>query len=225
MTIAFAMAPKAKQRRQESTQHLCRICNVWIADNKLQRDQHESGAKHIANRQKLLREIAEKNEKARAEERKGGRSTEGGGRAVQELMEIALKATQGKILEPEKPADEKTYVENNVGVEESDQQVDENGYPISANALFEWTAVGDENDEGANSQEKEAELLEQSAREAELHRVIAEEVAGMKRRFEEEHGASSINKEDGDDAEERTEAFSSFKKRPPAAGRKKRRKR
>ncbi|PXF42317.1 hypothetical protein BWQ96_07952 [Gracilariopsis chorda] len=216
------MAPKAKQRRQETTQHLCRICNIWIADNKLQRDQHESGAKHIANRQKLLRQIAEKNEKARAEARKEGRSTEGGSRAVQELMEIALQATQGKILEPEKTDIDKS------DVEQSDQQVDEKGYPTAANSLFEWIAVADENDGDTNGQEEEEEeegRLEQSAQEAELHHVITQQVAGVKRTLGREPVVSSVKEEDKEDAQERTDALSSFKKRPPAAGRKRRRKR
>ncbi|CAN8067459.1 unnamed protein product [Agarophyton chilense] len=217
------MSPKAKQSRRGPTQHLCKICNLWIADNRPQRDQHEAGAKHIANRQRLLREIAERNEKQRAQERREGKRTSGHNesRAIQQMMEIAMQATQGEIK----------LVENVEGEKQEavipGQEVDENGYPLSAESVFHWTEVTEEDVRASQDGEGDGEAHTEGFEfeEEQGEQVIAKLVSkkwesGVKRVRESEE----VNASPTEDAEERFTALATFTKRKAPAGRKKRRK-
>lgn len=50
-----------KRKWDDENRFLCKVCNLWIANNKAQRDQHESGSKHKAAQANLIKEIAKKN--------------------------------------------------------------------------------------------------------------------------------------------------------------------
>ncbi|KAI0567440.1 Zinc finger C2H2 domain containing protein [Gracilaria domingensis] len=217
------MPPKTKQSRRQQTQTLCKICNIWIADNKAQRDQHESGAKHIANRQRLLREIADRNEKERAQARREGRRIAGGNDslAVQHMMEIAMKATQGEIKESEIVEDNR---QERVAI--SGQEVDENGYPLPANTAFQWTTVAEEDWCSLRNEHEEERIVSDFDQEEEHEEkdvaVFAEKRGkpSLKRELESDETIVAPN----EDSEERSAALATFKKRKAASGRKRRRK-
>mmetsp|Transcript_37092 Transcript_37092/g.148018 ORF Transcript_37092/g.148018 Transcript_37092/m.148018 type:complete len:245 (-) Transcript_37092:900-1634(-) len=51
-----------------NARHHCKYCKVWIADNKIQRRQHEEGLKHKDNVERFISNMKEENQKKKQEE-------------------------------------------------------------------------------------------------------------------------------------------------------------
>lgn len=104
-----------KRKRQEETRTWCNVCNLWIADNRLQREQHEFGTRHTTAYAKLIKDIAEKNKARRsAEQRKSSSSASAGiqtagasykSSAAFQFLEKAFASAQGAQLSAAKPAE------------------------------------------------------------------------------------------------------------------------
>lgn len=52
---------KRKRADNDTTRTWCNVCKIWIADNRAQRQQHESGSKHKAVLAKLVKDISHRN--------------------------------------------------------------------------------------------------------------------------------------------------------------------
>lgn len=87
-----------KRKWDDENRFLCKVCNLWIANNKAQRDQHESGAKHKAAQANLIKQIAQKNalreKESEARAPRDIKQQHGAG----QLLEHALRAV-GKPLD------------------------------------------------------------------------------------------------------------------------------
>lgn len=151
-----------RKRTQSSGQTWCNVCKIWIADNRAQRDQHETGSKHKAAQAKLIKDIAVKNEMARASEQKtptassAADSTVGKQSAAEQLLESAVSynsfvhtITQHLPLSTEQAACETfpNVVSSEDRVEKRslpEDDLDENGFPLPANVVMpKWTLIED----------------------------------------------------------------------------------
>lgn len=133
----------------------CKVCKVWIADNRVQREQHEQARKHREALQTLLKEIADKNQqKAEREEIIQRTETRPSKTAAvtTAFLEQAASVT-AKLLREESPAD----VDGSGGGEDErpdkteygksgEKLLDANGYPLPASAIYGvWETVEDGN--------------------------------------------------------------------------------
>lgn len=88
-----------KRKWDDENRFLCKVCNLWIANNKAQRDQHESGSKHKAAQANLIKEIAKKNALRQKEnEADAPRGVNKQQHGASQLLEHAMKA-MGNPLE------------------------------------------------------------------------------------------------------------------------------
>lgn len=152
-----------KGRKSEGNRRWCKICNVWIADNKAQREQHEQAKKHRDALKALLAEIARKNKKASdvapcAFGGVGQQSGSGNGRAVAQLLSAVARGTSESNIQSfcETPQDTKRGKE--IGVPDSSARrvelLDANGFPLPVGEVYgEWRAAADNHDdrEGSDS--------------------------------------------------------------------------
>lgn len=165
-------------KRSSASRTLCKICNVWIADNKIQKRQHEEAAKHKQAKVALLKEIAEKNERKAKEERKAAALALGGTGAgpptgnsaavAQQLLETAAGAGANRntktthcpskrpleIDAQENPGDNITG-DSAAGELPAREALDENGFPLPATAVYgQWQPVANDDAEQAQDSEQ-----------------------------------------------------------------------
>lgn len=198
------MSTKREQGRQ--SQKWCKTCNLWIADNKVQIEQHENGSKHRTATEKLLKDIAKKNEAKRRDEQAKESTTETKKRkasqAAADLLTHVTKFShvpvrhENDLKVKENPQEEDDFVK----VETT--ETDENGYPLPAEKVYgEWTVVEDENhDDDEENDEKPDEKNKEN---------------------------KSVDKEEKEDETVHTRAIfeGAFKKRVVSGNRRKRRRR
>lgn len=152
-------------KRPSASRAWCKICHVWIADNKIQKQQHEQAAKHKAARATLLKEIAEKNEKKAQEEAKAAASASGqtgGGKAAgksaavaQQLLETAAGTTANKYTQRQgvKKRPRESGAQGDAEETETSggaaalkpavgEELDANGFPLPASVVYgQWQSV------------------------------------------------------------------------------------
>lgn len=165
-------------KRLAASREWCKICHVWIADNKIQKQQHEQAAKHKAAKTALLKEIAEKNDKKAKEEAKAAAFTAGktgAGQAAgksaavtQQLLETASGAAAKKNAQRQgvKKRPRESGAQNDTGETETGggaatakpgvgEALDTNGFPLPASALYgQWQSVTEDEGEQANDAEQ-----------------------------------------------------------------------
>ena len=157
------------KRDTPANKWLCKICGIWIADNKPQRDLHENGQRHKAKKLQLLKDIEKKNNLKRNEAGNVSRST-----AAQQLLEIAVRKANaskeqdvqstskvnkgGAIEEPnanendnlvKNVNDAKLIIINNNQIP-AENQPPQAAYPTPANEVFTWKTVDEEKVEDIN---------------------------------------------------------------------------
>lgn len=165
-----------KRNRQEETRTWCSICNLWIADNRVQREQHESGTRHKTAYAKLIKDISKRNDERRA----AGKALAATRTApsdtspsktgsVHQLLEHAVSSAGGAQLNGQQ---QNKQVAKKCDVAEATQetahkettvtavteQTDENGYPLAAASTYgTWIPVtydnADEHGEQVTSQD------------------------------------------------------------------------
>lgn len=125
--------------KEHSNKYLCSICNIWIADNRAQREQHESGQKHKTAKVRLLKEIAKKNASHRSERPEAVARA-----AAQQLLEHVAKSVDDSVRKRIEATEENERDVKNRdvrGVSEvigADQAVDQHGYPVPAQEMYGW---------------------------------------------------------------------------------------
>lgn len=165
-------------KKPSANRKLCKICNVWIADNKIQRLQHEEASKHKQARAALLKSIADKNErKAKEQKRDAALAADkiapatGGTNAAavtQQLLEKVASASSRRAASEKSrkrrrddshggSSDIKTDARSPENGQLQVEALDENGFPLPASAMYgQW-------------QSAEAEISEQGADSAHLY--------------------------------------------------------
>lgn len=149
-------------KKPSAARKWCKICKTWIADNRIQREQHEQAKKHKEALQALLKEISDKNQQ-KAQERRTLQKTETPPSKVavvtKALLEHAAR-TQAKAVREEYENDMNGTVEGeNRGADATrygdygEELLDANGYPLPASAVYgPWEAV-EEKEAGTEGQD------------------------------------------------------------------------
>lgn len=147
--------------KNPGTRTWCKFCELWVADNRAQREQHENGARHKKELARKLKDIAQRNEQRRAEERKVAATTSAAklsrGQDIVELAwGVATKVepvqsydvtTDGAVCDIQNETTllqgEETGANVPGGfVNDTAASVDENGFPLPATAVYgQWEEV------------------------------------------------------------------------------------
>lgn len=133
----------AMKRRTPSSRAWCKVCRVWLADNKIQRQQHEQASKHREALNTLLADIARRNGRKRT-----GGLTAGGSDATAEAKSQLLDsvassgaAARCQVGLASKRAD--SWEDSNSSQRDNasgDLLLDANGFPLPAGAVYgQWT--------------------------------------------------------------------------------------
>eukprot|EP00177_Eucheuma_denticulatum_P004764 GFKZ01008657.1.p1 GENE.GFKZ01008657.1~~GFKZ01008657.1.p1 ORF type:complete len:283 (-),score=36.94 GFKZ01008657.1:1131-1871(-) len=155
-------------KRPSASRRWCKVCKIWLADNRIQREQHEQGPKHKAALQALLAEIAARNEKkakaqalAIANQRPvspHAQDKSATASIAQQLLDRAARGPQGEVgnvvLEAAADAEaaqlETAAWQGQAGT--GPEMLDSNGYPLPVSAVYgKWETVEEEGEEEAEA--------------------------------------------------------------------------
>lgn len=180
-----------RKRTQSTNQTWCSVCKLWVADNRAQRDQHESGSKHKAAQAQLIKDIAQKNEKIRAarpattEELPGSTYERRKQSVTEQMLECAVAINwnnqasshaghalpgsdgfaENTIRKEELRQTESKDDDDQHTICETAQLVDENGFPLPLHeTLGSWTVVNDDDNDHGGSGKCEDEPSENNSR-------------------------------------------------------------
>lgn len=166
---------RKRQGNNGETRVLCKICNLWISNNRAQRDQHESGSKHKAAQAKVIKDIGEKNEVQRQKEQREQQLVNRqephyqNGNASSQLLHFAMSSLQRppqqEISNGNGSGNAGEELGNSVVVSEKrHEQQDGDGdeeedYPLPAGEVYgQWKDVEEDNDNN-QVEKQEAPLI------------------------------------------------------------------
>lgn len=147
------------KKKTSGNRDWCKICRVWIADNKAQRQQHEQAKKHCEALRALLAEIARKNNHSKEVVRTActgvnNEADRGTSSATAELLNsVAIVASMSRGSALPKALDDRESNESkgaNVPVRR-DELLDSNGFPLPAGDVYGGWRMSDANDKEPDS--------------------------------------------------------------------------
>lgn len=234
-----------KRKWNDENRNLCKTCNIWITNNKAQRDQHEAGSKHKTAQAKLIKDIAAKNELRRKEELSAAKVHASNNLpqhgAAHKLLEHAMKSAERIHYQPSIPSNSlhpsnETVIANNTvpakttdsttfktdiissGIEEESTEQDE--YPLPANeVLGPWETV-----EENQPKDSTGEVLGTS-KDENTHSNKQTEMEGYLKENSYVAGKGKDTPEEQPEASESSKFFGvSFKRKMPSLSKRKKRK-
>lgn len=153
-------------KKPSAARRLCKFCKIWIADNRIQIQQHEQAKKHKEAVKALLKEIADKNEKREKEQVINGPNiggtyvTERASTAAVQLLESAIgTSVKGTIRAPKINTTRSQHNADSNGVSQgADESLDADGYPLPAHTFYgPWESVPESNTDQVRDEDPTAQ--------------------------------------------------------------------